>query len=144
MKIVIMIVILALTSCGRAPDMDKAFSRLYWKFENKAYKHGRTTRYVSSIKFGPTKPGVSGSCKRGAIKRITINKTSWMQLSQSKRKILLWHELGHCALKRKHTINRNNGLPSIMHPQSLTVITPAIWSNKMTRQTIIGELFSAQ
>lgn len=51
-------------------------------------------------------------------KKIVISKAYWQIAPSSYKKILIWHELGHCALEKGHTEEaEEDGTPaSIMNP----------------------------
>src|SRR5574343_538100 len=52
------------------------------------------------VKFGFLKDGVAGNCAFGKI--ITVNTSYWDYMSDDEREILLFHELGHCLLQKRH------------------------------------------
>jgi hypothetical protein len=119
-------------ACGRAPDMNPEFSKYYWEFEHQAYVHGRLTKWVRSIQFGPTNPGVAAFCRRPG-RMIVVNKKSWKKLSDYKKYVLMYHELGHCALKQGHR-------GGIMASNALTTVTWNVWNNE--RDELFSELFN--
>jgi len=50
-----------------------------------------------------TKPtSVLGTCYFGVIRHITFNKKNWQYLSLIQQKMVMYHELGHCILNRRH------------------------------------------
>jgi hypothetical protein len=67
-----------------------------------------------------------GLCTRGPVPFIEIKKSYWDLIKSGERKILIYHELGHCILMRDHTassfVNKDKFvLPgSIMHPYILS------------------------
>jgi len=49
--------------------------------------------------------------------KIVINSQEWEGLNHTRRKLLIWHELGHCILKRTHKEHPDKPVPvSIMNP----------------------------
>lgn len=58
--------------------------------------------------------GVAGYCVPGD--RIVINKEMWYLLTDSEKKVLMYHELGHCALGLDHTAEKEI---AIMNPYLL-------------------------
>lgn len=58
---------------------------------------------------------VAGSCFRqtGRSPRIVINTEIWQNITETRRKVLMFHELGHCVLFRDHIQGFNT---SIMNP----------------------------
>lgn len=68
---------------------------------------GRISRM--NIKFGDLAEGIDGSCKRkGKNSLITIDGSIWRRLDSLQKQALIFHEMGHCLLGRKHT---NQELP---------------------------------
>lgn len=53
---------------------------------------------------------------------IFINERSWKKLNRIEKKLLIYHELGHCVLDRRHdeSIFINGEPKSIMHPNGIT------------------------
>lgn len=77
-----------------------------------------STIYVPS-KFNELEDNVIGRCYWGLDwQYIDIDKSFWMQASESERETLIFHELGHCVLKREHNskMNADNMPESIMYP----------------------------
>lgn len=62
----------------------------------------------------------SGLCEitEGQTPLITIDQASWESMDETERESLIFHELGHCVLRRAHlAVIRTNGSPeSIMNP----------------------------
>lgn len=110
-------ILLLLASCGRGvepPQANQGEFRAYAEaFEETARAHGKDLKGASfsvEIKFGtPREDGKVGYCERSffTAPEITILKEWWEKLPNSGRKVLLFHELGHCVLHRDHTTNRS-------------------------------------
>ena len=70
---------------------------------------------------------VCGQCllENGKTPRITLNNDSfcWQQASQYERECLVFHELGHCLLKRTHLTDKfpNGAFKSLMNPDNVGV-----------------------
>lgn len=95
---------------------------------------GRTYRLSHfEIKFDSNMPSkVLGHCNKKQItdvdfnyidfihtlntKKITLNKKIWENASNFRRKVMLYHELGHCLLYREHN---NNLMPVTYYPESI-------------------------
>ena len=80
------------------------------------------------ITFGATQSeDVCGQCllQSGKTPRITLSTDAfcWQQASQYERECLVFHELGHCLLKRAHKTDRlpNGTLASLMNPDNVDV-----------------------
>ncbi len=74
-----------------------------------------------SVTFGDIKPW--GLCRTVAARsEIVIDRRRWDILSEQNREQLMFHELGHCILKRSHCNEKLNGTPvSIMHESEFVV-----------------------
>jgi hypothetical protein len=72
------------------------------------------------IGFGSFPDTVVGLCNH-VTNSITLDKEYWDVISYQKKLILVYHELGHCTLMRRHIDKRfEDGCPiSIMHPEIL-------------------------
>jgi hypothetical protein len=110
------VLFLALTSCEpRVADPDLA-AMLAW-FGSAA---GQTVRMPVVIT--PALPdGTAGFCKVGADgPYVQLNASYWSRAHAAERWVLVWHELGHCALGREHSIVFSSTEPncpaSIMYP----------------------------
>ena len=80
------------------------------------------------VEFGtPQGQDVCGQCtlEAGKTPRIVLNNTSfcWQQANQQERECLIFHELGHCLLKRVHETNKfpNGAFVSLMNPDNVDV-----------------------
>ena len=80
---------------------------------------------------------VLGMCtfQQGSAPSIMIDPTHWKDLSMVGRELLLFHELGHCLLKRDHTAN---DVVSIMNPFGISVI-----EYSMNEEGFLSELFDS-
>lgn len=98
-------------------------------FRNEAQKRNNAVSTANLIiTFGTTQSGdVCGQCllQSGKTPRITLNNDAfcWQQASQYERECLIFHELGHCLLKREHKTNRfpNGAFVSLMNPDNVDV-----------------------
>lgn len=98
-------------------------------FREEASKHPNpvsTTNLI--ITFGTAQQeDVCGQCllENGKTPRIVLNNDAfcWQQASQNERECLLFHELGHCLLKRAHQTNTfaNGAFVSLMNPNNVAV-----------------------
>lgn len=77
---------------------------------------------VSSIpvNFGELEDKYLGACyyygRKGQWREIKINKKRWEYLPEIEKKVLIYHELGHCALNREHKDDYHRSFPvSIMN-----------------------------
>lgn len=123
---------------------DESFNDLKEEFENEAY-----LRYidlsVEDIKIGfvessvfkeSSNPSGVALCQRN-MKQILVNKETWNNFSEIKQEIIIFHELGHCALDRDHKNDEHLGEKlSLMHER---VINDNTYSEY--RKEYLDELF---
>lgn len=114
MKLLILVLVstFLVVGCGRA-NQDPAFAPYIeqWKIDSAA--RGITIMHpeLVTIKFGEENSGTGGNCKIGftilfaeSPPEITINQKYWTNsLSEIGRKLLIYHELGHCVLGKGHS-----------------------------------------
>lgn len=76
--------------------------------------------FVPNLNHVPGKLKTIGLCtaaEDGDLATIEISQEYWDKASQDEREILLFHELGHCLLKRGHCDAADNGVhASLMNP----------------------------
>lgn len=98
--------------------IEEDFIVLFDAFKKDASKHnviprysGLTTTFVNDIG-----DNILGYCLP-RLNLVKISRKKWNNLSKIDRKLLLYHEWGHCTLKRDHTEDNGFLCPiSIMHP----------------------------
>jgi hypothetical protein len=98
--------------------IEKEFVVTFEEFKNDAKKYevipefsGLTTTFIDDAE-----NGVLGYCIP-AFNTVKISKKKWNTLSDLRKKLLLYHEWGHCTLLRDHVESDNLACPlSIMHP----------------------------
>lgn len=110
-----------------------SFAKYYEKYT------GKTFNYSGQIYFDGTmnlKFSLAGRC--GSFQNIYINEYYWNLGNEAYREVLIFHELGHCFLKREHTLGEYKGYPvSMMHQYSL-----AEWIYLELKEAYIHELFT--
>lgn len=101
--------------------IDKKFIPLFNQFkkDNEKYKAGASF-YKLTTTFAKKLPtGVAAFC-RPVTNTVVVSSEVWNRLSPEGRKALVYHEWGHCTLRRDHTTDLRvpfNFCPkSIMHP----------------------------
>ena len=100
MKTVYISLLLLLTSCYSS-EVDTVFTPYVDKFFIEAEKQGMHLDMGKwSIKFG--KPEGALGLTVYSRKVIIINKDDWKILNETRRELLIFHELGHAILNRKH------------------------------------------
>lgn len=120
--------------------IDPEFKTYTDQFRKDATKYNVHVKfYEISIEFSPSSITAVGICLPH-LKSIYINSQEWEVLSDNARKILIYHELGHCALRKQHQefVDLNFCPFSIMYPyiESIEKCYP-IYEN-----SYIKELFS--
>lgn len=100
-----------ISSCN-SPDkgIDPAFNQYVDLFIEEASKRDVSFNYadVRSIQFGDLDASIGGTCKYGNSD-ITIREDGWDNASDDYKTRVIFHELGHCFLDRRHL---NSELPS--------------------------------
>jgi hypothetical protein len=116
-----------LAGCGRERQIS-GFESYVSDFEQASQSVGKPTTVGSIVidydPFTATDLVDLGQCEWGNLfhsPHIRINKEQWNRLGETARRILLFHELGHCVLNRDHRTDlRSDQSPaSIMFPSLL-------------------------
>jgi hypothetical protein len=86
---------------------------------------------------------IIAQCKRysGESSTISVDVAYWNQASETDKEFYLYHELGHCFLKRSHLDSKdvNGHCVSIMHGSKDAC---TFLYNKLSRNQYLDELFS--
>lgn len=108
----LIVVALGLVSCGNSDEhkVDDKFTEYIQRFQDEATKHGKNLDLINGgliVEFADLKDGVAGLCHYEKPIRIEIDKTYWDAISKYAdadlmKENLLFHELGHGFLGRKH------------------------------------------
>lgn len=83
----------------------------FQKFELEAARRGKTCSLAETDiigRFGTLRKDVVGLCSRRAQREIIIDKWFWERSSELSKELIVFHELGHCFLKRKHSNKQSN------------------------------------
>ena len=93
-------------------SIDPLFSEFLESFILEGRKYGIDLQKKASsvrINFGELGKNKAGSCKKySGYSQVTIYKSIWEKMDSLQKQVLIFHELGHCLLGRKH---RNDRLP---------------------------------
>ncbi|GAB2585289.1 hypothetical protein [Spirosoma areae] len=126
-------------------------------FREEAQKRNNSISTANLIvTFGTTQgESVCGECllQNGKTPRITLNKDlfCWQQASQYERECLVFHELGHCLLKRDHKTDKfpSGAYSSLMNLGDMTVYATCrypiggdVCDKRPRRDYYIDELFN--
>lgn len=106
------VVTLGLASCKNSSEhrVGAEFTVYVQRFQDEATKHGKNLDLINGgliVEFADLKDGVAGLCHYEKPIRIEIDKTYWAAISKYAdadlmKEDLLFHELGHGFLGRKH------------------------------------------
>jgi len=122
-KMVIVIMIISFFSCQQDSELSSgsatyplADQRLWSHFQNfeqEAKKRGYTidlrkmeiTGSITEI----AEEGVAGTCRYGQYTHaVTVDQSYWNNVGSLRREMVVFHELGHCALFLGHSENAND------------------------------------
>jgi hypothetical protein len=126
MKYMILFLTLTLGGCGKAPIATVAtaavpgvvatdFQPYVNQFQADALANNVSVTVLTGIAFGDTSQVVGdsvesqvvGFCDYG-LNQITIQEAYWNSASTLEKKLLIYHELGHCVLQRAHLNTMEN------------------------------------
>lgn len=128
------------------------------QFRDEAQKRGQTVA-TNNLIIGFGQPGQQDACgecvlEAGKTPRIVLTKNAfcWDQASTQARECLVFHELGHCLLKRLHTSVQfpNRAYVSLMNPSDRAVYATCPYpigdddcDKRPRRDYYVDELFNA-
>ena len=74
------------------------------------------------------------------ITEILIRESLWNVLSENSKTVLIFHELGHCELNKKHNSSKIKGIPlSIMNPYIIGSYYFSKYREEYLREFFLGE-----
>ncbi len=112
MKTLLIIIALTLAGCGRTTDAD--FAPYVAEFRAAAQQHGRTIPEVPVVMgaYGEVPPTAMAMCEHYGKEpvRVVIAQQWWNHYAEQPvgRRLIIFHELGHCALGRDHANDRDS------------------------------------
>jgi hypothetical protein len=125
-------ILIALTGCGKAGSqiphtqsvsIDSEFTDYVQRFQDQAAEQGTPIQITDlQVYMVPSIPkSVGGICTTSLTNAVTpsvqISQIIWDDIDDTGKEELIFHELGHCLLKRVHRWDVSNGVPlSIMSP----------------------------
>ena len=126
LKSILFVLTIALYSCNDPHEynVDQEFARYVAQFEQEAAKRGQSLNLQTQgliIEFANLKDGKAGLCHYEKPIRIEIDRTYWNAIGKKNggdlmRENLIFHELGHGILNRKHlnSTRENDDWKSLM------------------------------
>ncbi len=132
-------------------NVDPTFEPFVQEFIAEGAKRGETIDFSESgliVEFSDVQlPGANGLCYLGQH-HIQIDKSRWFSFSEDVRGFLLFHELGHCELDRRHRNDKfgNDAWRSIMRGdplEGLEIWIPIPYFG-FRKDYFIDELFNEQ
>lgn len=152
-KSLLFVLFITLFGCGREPTPEEQaeFLPYFHRFVEQAKVYGRDVdsdpvpMYFGDL--GPTRVGV---CEERWFQssRIYIDRRAWAHTPEPGREALIFHELGHCVLKREHkdtvmTVRLESGARQV--PESI-MNTSGVHASTYTvlKNYFLTELFGAR
>lgn len=122
-SLILILSAIALSACGRAPVLEVGeFAPYVERFEQTALELGSPVQVMDlQIRFGEVQKETENAVceiRSGQTPVIIVNPLAWERLSEVDREALMFHEMGHCVLRRKHVqAETEEGVPvSLMNP----------------------------
>jgi hypothetical protein len=138
------------STCSRDEDftaivVDPALQPYFESFVSEASKRGKILDLskVNGLLADIEEAKVLGRCAQGAISgsTVTIDSEFWRKATNWEKEYVIFHELGHCALNRRHLEDQNADGTCVSMMQSGTNGCRMIY-NAQTRSGYLDELFS--
>ena len=120
-----------------------AFEQYFDRFEEEGLKRGvDVDLYDIGARFEVTDQTAVGQCitLTSGYQELRIDESYWQEANEDKKEFLIFHELGHCFLKRNHLDDKTNGGLCFSMMTSGTG-TCNILYNQDTREKYLDELF---
>lgn len=163
LSLLVVLLLTSLTGCQRSSQPEPIqysvpaeIESYIQSFRDEATKRKNPVSTVNLIvNYGISqREDVCGQCvlEAGKPPTITLNKegSCWQQANQHERECLLFHELGHCLLKRTHKTDRfpMGAYISLMNPDNISIyatcrypIGDDVCDKRPRRDYYVDELF---
>lgn len=127
---------------AQAEDTQKYVDRFYRELANRSEVVSLMPIKAPtiSILFSHVRYGFEATCQKvdDAPSEITLDEVTWRKAPEATREMIIFHELGHCALNREHNDTLERGIPvSLMNSAGFS---GAIYTADKARY--LRELFS--
>lgn len=103
-------------------SVDSKLQKYVDEFTDESVKVNRKVDFTDlTVRFSyEMEEDVLGQCVNTRHPLVLINENPWYDQTETAQKIIMFHELGHCILNRKHVETWTNGIAtSIMYPYVL-------------------------
>lgn len=103
--LLVLSLIFIFTGCGKTVSIAPEFQSFVDDFNASAASHNHSGADNLIVEFGETSSKAAGATcyQTSGTPRIAVNEKTWNATSDSRRKEMLFHEMGHCVLNRSHT-----------------------------------------
>lgn len=137
MRTVLLLISLTLVGCGSGYN-DKMIAQEFVPYVEKFIEAANAAQVTVSFdnvriqfsEFGEAQNLLGGVCQRTRFDNVIINRDNWEKASELKRTVIIFHELGHCLLKRKHVdAVTPTGPVSLMHSAVAAYYMPEVEAN---------------
>lgn len=98
--------------------MKKEFEDDYYIHTGKSIDLSKIIINITNNKYFRTNSYADGVCFR-KNNEILIKKSAWEKMNDDERKVLFYHEIGHCALRYKHISHSGMMYPQWFAPYAL-------------------------
>lgn len=139
------IALLTLSACGKANTPDPVIQGLVNDFVSDAAAHGRNLQVNTIIVFGDTakisgNSEAVGDCSPGPNGgTIILDQTHWNLIDSWAKKMIIYHELGHCVLSRTH----NPEMEQAIDMENFTVqVAVSIMNPSAPQANLIGDTYT--
>lgn len=133
-----------LLSCSHDPRMGASIEAPFLPYVD-AFEHECGCKVLDvPITFSKLQDSHVGECQNYVVltesfSEIFIDREYWDSASIARREQLIFHELGHCVLRREHLLTKRSGFPiSLMYPEIDRI--PDFWY-AIYRKIYLDELF---
>lgn len=143
--------IAVISSCSKEDlvETDNELRPYFQLFADEAAERGIVVDYqaerIEGLLQDITIPDVLGQCFRNVDKprKVIIDRATWNESDEARKRFLIFHELGHCFLDRGHTDDKiGDECVSIMH--SNTQLCPDFELTVANRKQYLDELFEGE
>ncbi|MEY3321823.1 MAG: hypothetical protein RLZZ417_1406 [Bacteroidota bacterium] len=151
MRTLILFLLLSLSflSCQKEenliqPETDERLKLFFVSFKNEGALRGQNVKVedVTGSIMDIDPEGVLGRCNQSTgYKHLMIDSSFWLKATFAEKEYVIFHEMGHCALNRRHLDTKNTDGTCTSMMQSGNGSCKMIY-NMQNRSKYLDELFS--